>query len=215
MGENQKKGVNQAGYKALFKKHILMDSMEISPQEIAFDIDGVFADTFRVFVDRARDEYGYQFHYEDITDYDFRNVVDIDEEISEQIIRSLMNHPIENHIKPIDGAVALLTKLSSAGPIFFVTARPDKIPIMNWVRNQLSKVDEDLIRLESTNSHSEKIPILLKNGVKFFVEDRLDTCYLLEEVSIVPIVFEQPWNRKPHHFPVVKNWDEISTMIRW
>jgi len=192
-----------------------MDSMKISPQEIAFDIDGVFADTFRVFVDRARDEYGYQFHYEDITEYDFRNVVDIDEEISEEIIRSLMNHPIENHIKPIEGAVALLTKLSSASPIFFVTARPDKIPIMNWVRNQLSKVDEDLIRLESTNTHSEKIPILLKSGVRYFVEDRLDTCYLLEEVSIVPIVFEQPWNRRPHHFPVVKNWDEISAMIRW
>ena len=192
-----------------------MDSMEISPQEIAFDIDGVFADTFRVFVDRARDEYGYQFHYEDITEYDFRKVVDIDEEISEQIIRSLMNHPLENHIKPIEGAVTLLTKLSSAGPLLFVTARPDKIPIMNWIRHQLSNVDEDLIRLEATNTHREKIPILLKNGVKYFVEDRLDTCYLLEEVSIVPIVFEQPWNRRSHHFPVVKSWDEISTMIRW
>ena len=131
------------------------------------------------------------------------------------MVKGAVLEAIENHIKPIEGAVELLTKLSSAGRIFFVTARPDKIPIMNWVRNQLSKVDEDLIRLESTNHLSEKIPILLKNGVRYFVEDRLDTCYLLEEVSIVPIVFEQPWNRRPHHFPVVKNWGEISTMIRW
>ena len=189
--------------------------MEISPKEIAFDIDGVVADTFRVFVDRARDEYGYQFHYEDITEYDFRQVVDIDEEISEQIIRSLMNHPIENHIKPIEGAVALLTKLSSASPLLFVTARPHKAPILNWVCSQLSNVDVDLIRLEATNTHREKIPILLENGIRYFVEDRLDTCYLLEEVSIVPIVYQQPWNRRPHHFPEVKSWDEISTMIRW
>ena len=189
--------------------------MKISPQEIAFDIDGVFADTFRVFVDRARNEYGYQFHYEDITDYDFREVVDIDEEISEQIVQSLMNHPVENSVKAVEGAVPLLTRLSSAGPLLFVTARPNKIPILNWVRNQLSNVDEDLIRLESTNNHTEKIPILLKNGIRYFVEDRLDTCYLLEEVSIVPIVFEQPWNRRPHHFPVVKSWDEIAKMISW
>ena len=189
--------------------------MEISPKEIAFDIDGVFADTFRVFVEKARDEYGYQFHYEDITEYDFRKVVSIDDEVSEEIIRSLMNHPVENHIKPVEGAVSLLTKLSSASPLLFVTARPNKIPILNWVRNQLSNVDGDLIRLEATNNHREKIPILLKNRVRYFVEDRLDTCYLLEEVSIVPIVFEQPWNRIPHHFPVVKSWDQISAMISW
>ena len=39
----------------------------ISPQEVAFDIDGVFADTFRLFVERAKKAYGYRFRYEDIT----------------------------------------------------------------------------------------------------------------------------------------------------
>jgi hypothetical protein len=48
-----------------------------------------------------------------------------------------------------------------------------------------------------------------------FVEDRLATCCLLEKNSIKPILFEQPWNRKPHPFPVVKSWDELSTLIAW
>ena len=52
--------------------------MKIAPNEIAFDIDGVFADTFRVFVNMARKNFGYQFHYEDITEYEFMKVIDID-----------------------------------------------------------------------------------------------------------------------------------------
>ncbi|MDY7036874.1 MAG: haloacid dehalogenase [Thermodesulfobacteriota bacterium] len=189
--------------------------MNILPNEIAFDIDGVFADTFRAFVSRARKEYGYQFHYEDITEYEFRNVIDIDEQVSEEIIRSLVDYPIENGIRPIVGAVDVLTRLSHSGPIFFVTARTEKDAILEWIYHQLPGVDIDCISLETTNTHEEKLPVLIKNRVKYFVDDRLDTCYLLEDFSIIPIVFEQPWNRKPHSFTVVKTWDEISGMIEW
>jgi hypothetical protein len=51
--------------------------------------------------------------------------------------------------------------------------------------------------------------------VKYFVEDRLETCYLLKDASIIPILFDQPWNRKPSAFKRVKNWDEIAELIDW
>ena len=38
---------------------------KIAPDELAFDIDGVFADTFRVFVETAKG-YGVEMEYEDL-----------------------------------------------------------------------------------------------------------------------------------------------------
>ena len=194
---------------------IYIEPMYISPDEIAFDIDGVFADTFRVFVHKAGEDYGYHFSYEDITEYDFMNVLHMDEQISEEIIQTLLDYPLESGIRPLDGAVDVLTHLSSVGPLLFVTARPNKAPILRWILHQLPEVDKNSIHLEATNTHKEKLPILLENNVNYFVEDRLETCYFLEKASITPIVFKQPWNRKPHPFPVVESWDEIRAMIEW
>jgi uncharacterized HAD superfamily protein len=57
--------------------------------------------------------------------------------------------------------------------------------------------------------------VLKERGVRYFVEDRLDTCHLLAEAGIIPIVYEQPWNREPHPFAVVRDWDDIAEMIAW
>lgn len=191
------------------------EPVKISPDEIAFDVDGVFADTFSIFVEIATNRYGYRFSYEDITEYEFMNVIDIDARASEEIIQALLDSPIENGIRPLAGATEVLTRLSTCGPLLFVTARPEKKGIDEWIYSQLPGVHRDLLRVEATNSHMNKLPILQAFGIKYFVEDRLDTCYLLERGAIMPIVFEQPWNRKPHPFPVVKSWDELSALIKW
>jgi hypothetical protein len=189
--------------------------MKIFPHEIAFDVDGVFADTFHLFVAKARSEYGYRFEYEDITEYDFMKVLDMEVEASDAIIQSLLESPLESGVRPISGAVEVLTRLSLLAPLHFVTARPQKKPILDWVEHQLPGVDRNMIRLEVTGVHTEKIPVLLEKGFKYFVEDRLDTCPLLEQNGITPILFEQPWNRKPHPYHVVRDWDEISMLIDW
>jgi len=66
-----------------------------------------------------------------------------------------------------------------------------------------------------TGVHTEKIPVLLEKGFKYFVEDRLETCPLLEQNGITPILFEQPWNKKPHLYHVVRDWEDISKLIDW
>lgn len=72
----------------------------IKPYEIAFDIDGVVADTFRSFVDTARSQYGYTFGYEDITEYDFRKAIEIEESVSEAIIQNALDNPINRKPHP-------------------------------------------------------------------------------------------------------------------
>lgn len=194
---------------------VRVEPVRILPNEIGFDVDGVFADTFSAFVEIASSRYGCRFSYEDITEYEFMNVIDIDERTSEEIIRALLDSPLENGIRPLAGAPEVLTRLSEYGPLLFVTARPEKKGIDEWIYSQLPAVRRDLIRLEATNSHRNKLPILQEYGIRYFVEDRLETCYLLEKEAIMPIVFEQPWNRKPHPFSIVKNWGELSALVKW
>ena len=191
------------------------DLMRIAPNEIAFDVDGVFADTFHLFVAKARSDYGYRFEYEDITEYDFLKVLDMDAAASEAIIQTLLDYPLESGLRPISGAVEVLTRLSLLAPLHFITARLQKEPILDWVEHQLPEVPRNRIQLEVTGVHTEKIPVLLGKGLKYFVEDRLETCPLLDLNGITPILFEQPWNRKPHPYYVVRDWEQISMLIEW
>jgi hypothetical protein len=75
--------------------------MRIAPNEIAFDVDGVVADTFHLFVAKAHRDYGYRFEYEDITEYDFMKVLDMDPQASDAIIQTLLDHPLESGLLPI------------------------------------------------------------------------------------------------------------------
>ncbi|MBU0733366.1 MAG: haloacid dehalogenase [Pseudomonadota bacterium] len=188
---------------------------KILPRELAFDIDGVIADTFTAFIDTAREKYGVEIEYEAITDYDFRQVIDIEEETSNEIVEMILEDPVGMGINPVRGAVEVLTRLSSLGPIFLVTARTNRDAIMEWVQKTLGFNDGDGIHLEATGSYEEKLPVLLKHGIRYFVEDRLETCYLIRESPVTPIVFEQPWNRKDHPFQSVRSWDEIHDIIEW
>ena len=197
------------------KNKIEKKTERILPRELAFDVDGVFADTFKIFVETAREQYGIRVEYEDITEYDFRKVIDIDEKISDEIIQRILYNPLEIGIRPILGSVDVLTRLARMGPILFVTARPEGDSIREWIHQYLKGRDINAIHIEATSTHKDKIPVLLKHGIRYFIEDRLETCYLLEKTSVTPIVFDQPWNRKPHPFQTVRSWLEIEALIQW
>jgi len=190
-------------------------ALKIRPRELAFDIDGVIADTFRAFVKTARETYGIDIEYEAITEYDFRQVVDIDDETSDEIVEMILEDPVGMGITPIRGAADVLARLSRFAPVCLVTARTNRDAIMEWIRKALGLEDGGRLHLEATGSHEDKLPVLLKHGIRYFVEDRLETCYLIRESPVTPIVFEQPWNRKHHPFPSVRNWEEIHEMVEW
>ena len=189
--------------------------VNIRPEEVAFDIDGVFADTFRALVNAAGRDYGISIDYDDITEYEFWNVIDISEKICREIVQRIMDEPLKMGIVPLDGAVNVLKRLTARGPVLFVSARPERESIFLWIKEYMKAVDPALIRIEAVGGHEEKAPVLRKNDIKYFVEDRLETCYLLDRASIIPIVFDQPWNRKKHPFVTVRNWQDICGMIEW
>ncbi len=188
--------------------------MKIEPSVVAFDIDGVVADTMRLFLSIARSEYGINsVRYEDIVDYDLRTCLDLDEGVMTEILIRIMSGDFSVPLSPIVDAPRILNRLNRHHrPTLFVTARPEEGPITGWLCEHIG-VPPDAIQVVATGSFEGKQEVLKSNNIECFVEDRLETCFLLAEAGVSPIVFRQPWNRKPHPFREVGSWREIESML--
>ena len=188
----------------------------IDPTSLAFDIDGVFADTMTLFLDIAREEFKINdVSYKDITCYILEECLDMDPDLIETILIRIMNGTHRPPLKPIDGATRVLTRLARIHrPILFVTARPYGEPIYKWIQSMLPLKD-DSVEVVATGSFDAKIDVLSSRDISYFVEDRLETCYPLFEAGVTPILFKQPWNRKRHPFMEVGSWKELESLIEF
>lgn len=190
--------------------------MHIEPASIAFDIDGVVADTITLFLAIANEEFGISgIHYEDITEYDLRRCLGIDDILMREIIIRILGGNYSMPLHPVGEAPEVLKRINRLhSPILFVTARPDADHITRWLCDMLNGA-EDAVEVIATGSFEDKKEILVDRKISYFVEDRLETCFLIADAGIRPIVFKQPWNRKPHPFSEVGNWRELESMIRF
>ena len=188
----------------------------INPTSLAFDIDGVFADTMTLFLDIAREDFKiYDVGYEDITCYILEECLDMDPDLIETILIRIMKGTHRPALKPIAGATRVLTRLGRIHrPILFVTARPYGEPIHKWIQSMLP-FDGDSVEVVATGSFDAKIDVLSSREISYFVEDRLETCYSLFEAGVTPILFKQPWNRERHPFIEVGTWKELESLIEF
>ena len=186
----------------------------ITPDNIAFDIDGVFANTMALFLEIAGQEYGINhIQYEDITEYFLEDCLDIDPEIIRAIINRVLEGDFEQDLKPIDGSVEVLSEIAEAHPVLFVTARPERTTIKEWVDRMLP-MRSSTIEVIATGSFEAKGEVLNARGIQYFVEDCLEVCHMLRDHAITPVLFRQPWNRSPHHpFREVSSWAEIRDLL--
>ncbi|MBF0225611.1 MAG: haloacid dehalogenase [Desulfobacterales bacterium] len=188
----------------------------IDPESVAFDIDGVFADTMQLFIDILKDEYGINsIGYGDITCYELNKCINLRSDIVEAAIDKIQKGNYRPKLKPFNGAKKVLTRIGNdGGRILFVTARPYLGPIQNWIHQNLC-INPEFIKIITTGSFDGKIEVLLDHNVSYFVEDRLETCFLLKEAGITPILFVQPWNREKHPFLEVNSWTELESFVRF
>jgi uncharacterized HAD superfamily protein len=192
----------------------ISSAAKIDPRTLAFDIDGVVADTMELFLTLAREEYGIShIGYDDITDYHLETCLDMDPDILAEILERLMDGDYAYPLKPIKGAADVLTRLGRHnGGLLFVTARPYPGPIEDWLKD-LTELKPGWIKIEATGGFEAKLKVLKQHGKLGFVEDRLETCRHLAAAGIEPILFRQPWNREPHAFLEVANWEELAQLI--
>jgi uncharacterized protein len=182
---------------------------------LAFDIDGVVADIMTTFLDLARERYGcgHQLRYEHITTFRLEDCLDLEPDIIQSLIRELIDRPHELTVAPLPQAVPVLTRLARETDLIFVTARDRAAPIRTWLHQTLPQVPPEAIRVVATGDPDTKLHYLLDNRLQYFVEDRLETCQQLAEHGITPILFAQPWNRRPHPFLEVADWPELAGLL--
>jgi len=186
----------------------------IDPMSVAFDIDGVVADTISLFVEIIRNDFNIEWlKYEDITSYSFEGIDGIDHDTVTAAIEKVLNGNYSGPLMPFDGAPEVLRRLGQHyGPVLFVTARPYIGPIAQWITDTIGLPAES-VEIVATGSFEGKTDILLERDISYFIEDRFDTCVLLKDVGITPILFRQPWNRENQSFYEVSNWKELEAII--
>jgi len=186
----------------------------IDPTSVAFDIDGVVADTMSLFIDIARDEFNLNnISYEQITSYSLEECLDINKEVMDSITKKLLDGNYSATLQPIKDAPKVLSRLGREyGPVLFVTARPYPGPITNWILENIS-LGQPSIEIIATGSFDSKAEILKNRNMSYFVEDRLETCFTLKDAGITPILFKQPWNRGNNRFIEVGSWSELENLI--
>jgi 5'(3')-deoxyribonucleotidase len=188
----------------------------IDPASVAFDIDGVVADTMTLFLEIAHQEFDVDgIRYKDITCYNLTDCLDIDPQVIEAIVTRILDGNYTAPLTPIAGASEVLSRLGRLfGPVIFITARPYPGPLCDWIQRTLA-LDPASFEVIATGSHEAKDGILQKRKISYFVEDRLETCFLLQDAGVQPVLFRQPWNREQHPFLEVGSWDELQALIEF
>lgn len=186
---------------------------KIDPKLIAFDIDGVVADTVEAFLRLAKERHGInEFTAAHITEFEVEKCLPIDPTIIDAIFAILLESPILADLQPMPDAVAVLTALSNYAPLTFITARPLHQPIADWLQHILGPAIYKRTRLIAMGDHDNKSAYLKELGLQYFVDDRAATCVSLQEQGFSPVVFSQPWNQGQHQLPTVASWREIEAL---
>ncbi|MDX2434096.1 MAG: haloacid dehalogenase [Desulfobacterales bacterium] len=186
---------------------------KINPAHIGFDIDGVVADTGGAFIRIANEEYGlHSLSLKDITYYEVVGSLDVERKIIDEIFKRLHDEPLSSGIQPMEDAISVLHKYAEHAPLTFVTARPQKEPIAMWLKHFLKPAAHEKMRLVAMGEHDNKTPYIKNLGLKYFVDDRLQTCQKLAREGITPLVYNQPWNMNGHDLQTVDNWQAIHAL---
>lgn len=184
----------------------------IHPGQIGFDIDCVVADTMEAFIRIAEDEHNISITPDQITEFTVENCLPIDPEIIDSIFLRLLDEPIKHRLLPMMNAVPVLEIFAQYAPLTFVTARPNRTPIHNWLEAILGPQIVTQARLVAMGNHDGKADHIKELGIKYFIDDRFETCEELATQGITAIVYSQPWNENRHGLPSVKSWSEIKDL---
>jgi len=194
----------------------ILPECRINPQEIAFDIDGVVADTMEVFVRLAHERYKLMhLTKEHISCYNLHDCLGLEKEVLDDLICLTLDDEHTLQIPPISGAPEVLTELARHAPLRFVTARIWPESITKWLQLQLPDVSPENITVFASGAPEGKLDILNDLEIRFFVEDRIETCRQLKKAGIQPFLFDQPWNRNEpvEGFIRIDNWTRLKEWV--
>lgn len=158
---------------------------------IAFDIDGVIADSHIIFDDVLKNKYG--FSLKGVEDYHFSIPGISWEEINETFRDMIRTRSCEININ--DKTKTYLTKLYNKHglPVIFITARSDSIrsETEEWFR---SKLGNDIEYRIYHCSDFEKSTLVKSLDIQSFVEDHVDNANSISKITKIVYLINQSWN---------------------
>ncbi len=190
-----------------------MNLENIDPGLLGFDFDGVIADTAETFIRLACEEYDLcGISKEDITDFEVEQCLDVDRQTVDAIFNMVLLDSVGTGLQPIAGAVEVLGELTERTEVTVVTARSCAAPVHDWLESIFPGSTLPRIKVVAMGVHDEKSEHIHAHGLRYFIDDRAETCVQLSREGIQPIVFSQPWNENRHQLPVVNCWQEIRAL---
>jgi uncharacterized protein len=182
--------------------------------EIGFDFDGVIADTAEAFIRLACEEHGYcSFNREDITNFELTDCLPIPEILVQKIFTDILVDSLATELLPMPGAIQCLERFAASDTVTIITARSLTTPVFNWLEHFCNESTRKKITVAATGDHNDKVRYIHRHGLKYFIDDRAETCIQLAKEDITPYVFSQPWNKNRHTLQTVADWDEIKSLV--
>lgn len=154
---------------------------------IAFDIDGVVADTGPAFGKILSKINNRPVSKEEITEYNMANLG-----MSHFKLKNFLNNQFYKNLSPIKNSVEVINKLFQDNYIVFITARDQYKEVIKDTENWLFEngiLFDDLIQ-----ERNKSIP-MRDFELDCMVEDCYETCLDLAKKGIKTILFKQPWNK--------------------
>jgi len=187
---------------------------KIDPALLGFDFDGVIADTAEAFLRLVCEDYGLcDLRPEDIDNFELEHCIALERSQAEAVFTKILLNSIETELRPMEGAVEVLSELAVSSTITVITARPLADPVHAWFRAFFPAATCEKIKVVAMGTHDGKAEHVHEQGLRFFIDDRAETCVQLHETGIQPFVFSQPWNHNRHQLPVVNSWQEIRDIL--
>ncbi|MCI5211162.1 MAG: hypothetical protein D3910_20800 [Candidatus Electrothrix sp. ATG2] len=188
--------------------------MKINPALLGFDFDGVIADTAEIFLRLACEDYGLcDLTREDIVNFEVEQCLALERAQVDAIFTKVLLDSVGTGLQPMEDAVNVLGELAESNPISVITARPLAAPVHDWFDALFPPSTCKAIRVVAMGVHDGKAHHVHEQGLRFFIDDRAETCVQLSKAGIHPFVFSQPWNHDRHRLPVVGSWQDIRTLL--
>jgi len=185
----------------------------VTPDNTGFDIDSVFGDLSEVLVRIAREVYRIDVREEQFTDFYLEKCLPFEESFIQEWVGMALSDYWTMQMRPMGGSVELLTEIGQKSRLHFITARKDEESIRKWIFNHLADVPRENICIMAVGNFDGKVKALKNLGLSCFIEDRGETCQLLHQNGILPILYHQPWNIRWKGFPRVRDWKEIRALF--
>lgn len=190
-----------------------MKPLEIQPEKIGFDFDGVIADIGEAFLRLAAEGYNYTIKLDEITSFQVETCTNVPEKIVHQIFTDILEDSVATGLQPIPGALEVIDGLCGHSRLKIITARSLDQPVMAWLEHYLSPQTCGKIDIIAMEDHDKKVQYIKEHNLHFFVDDRAETCAQVASANLHPLLFRQPWNRNWNDFTTVEDWQQLAGHI--